>query len=428
MYQSGGAYGYRDQLQDAANMIMYDANIARHRILEACRHQYAEGDVMHWWHELPTGSRGVRTRCSDDLLWLAWALCEYCEKTGDLSLCDETVPYMRSAVLSEHEKSRYELVREHVGSESVLQHALRAMDLVQKRGVGKLGVFLIGEGDWNDGMDKVGIEGRGDSVWLSWFYAHTAERMSKLLEHRGESDKAREVALSGEEAARAADACFENDRYLRGSYDDGALLGSMRSEGCQIDSLVQSWSAFCESATKEQVDKAMDTALLRLYDEESGIIKLFDPPFDESTEDAGYIRSYGTGFRENGGQYTHAALWFASACLKTGRTMEGLKMLESMFGRTDSYYLTEPFVIAADIYSNTDRYGEGGWSWYTGSAAWFLRVVAEDLLGIMLKDGELSVKPKLPKDWYGYDAYVTDGEGVVRHVRVRGDKIEVKKM
>ena len=379
IYQSGGAYGFRDQLQDSVNLIPVGPEYAHERILSACAHQYLEGDVMHWWHE-GSPDRGVRTRCSDDLVWLPWAVCEYVDKVGDKSILGETAPYLVSEKLADSESSRYEAAVPE-GSGTVLEHAALALRLVIRRGVGRHGLPLMLAGDWNDGMDTVGIEGRGESVWLAWFFAHTARRFAHLLEAGGDKHGAAALLSAASRLGRAADRAWDGQWYLRGYFDDGSPLGSGRGHGCRIDSVAQSWAAMCAEASPEKVNAALDSALGRLFDRENGLVRLFDPPFGEGAERAGYIASYGPGFRENGGQYTHGAIWLAMACLKCGRRDEGLEILKALLPKGTERYGTEPYVLAADVYSNPDRKGQAGWSWYTGSAGWFFRVVTEYLSG-----------------------------------------------
>ena len=385
LYQSGGAVGFRDQLQDSANLLLIDPGLCRSQILDCCRHQYREGDVLHWWHRHPLGDRGVRTRCSDDLLWLVWALCEYTEATGDLRLCAVETPFLDSPVLQEDERDRYETPARSTESATVLEHALRAVQCAEARGFGEHGLPLMGSGDWNDGLDRVG----GESVWLGWFLSCVALRLSSLLERLDDSRAAHYRALS-EELGRDADETFNGRWYPRAWRSDGRALG----DGERIDSLSQSWAAFCPWATPEKVELALDSALSRLVDREHRLVKLLDPPY--GTEDSpGYLSGYGEGFRENGGQYTHGAVWLALACLKRGREREGRELLRLLLPETGDpkRYEAEPFVLPADVYSAEGREGTAGWTWYTGSAGWYFRAACEGLLGLRLRDGKLCAGP-----------------------------------
>lgn len=392
MYQSGGAFGFRDQLQDAVNLILVDPAIAKHRILDCCRHQYLEGDVMHWWHSTGGSDRGVRTRCSDDLLWLVWALCEYTEKTGDFDICNLAENYVNSKPLDAAEDDRYETPVLSPCTETVLQHAERAVDCCIARGTGPHGLLRFGSGDWNDGMNRIG----GESVWLSWFFAVSVRRFAELLSELCKPN-AGEYRSYAERIGKAADNAWDGQWYLRGYWADGEKLGSKTSEQCRIDSVSQSWACLCSDAQNSRADTALDSALKLLFDRKRGIVKLFDPPFYGGDRDPGYIRSYGPGFRENGGQYTHAAVWLALACFRRARKNDGWEILRALLpDNRGSEYLAEPFVIAADVYTAQGHVGEAGWSWYTGSSGWYFRVFAEELLGLRLWHGKLYILPLLP--------------------------------
>ncbi len=425
VYQSGGAFGFRDQLQDAVNLLLISPKYAREQIRLCCRHQYEEGDVMHWWHSLPGGDRGVRTRCSDDLLWLVWTLCEYVEKTGDASFCSEAENYVNSAVLSEGEYDRYETPALSSLCETVAGHAKRAVDMCISRGKGSHGLLYFGSGDWNDGMDKVG----GESVWLSFFFAETVKRFSDLLVLLCKPDAGYYRGVA-EEICRSADAAWDGAWYLRGYWPDGTPLGSAQSEECRIDSISQSWAAFCAGTSNSRIDTALESSLRELYDRDNGIVKLFTPPFSSGERNPGYIRSYGAGFRENGGQYTHAAIWLAMACIRRGRVEDGFSILRDLLPENHDLrrYLAEPFVIPADVYSNPGHMGEAGWTWYTGSAGWYFRAVCEELLGLKLWGGRLYIRPALPADLplchirlMGLNIVIDDGE-----ITVNGEKYDGK--
>ena len=392
IYQCGGAYGFRDQLQDAVNLICVDPAPARDQILRCCLRQYAEGDVQHWWHVLGGEARGLRTRCSDDLLWLPWALCEYVEKTGDRSVCGEQLPYLLSPPLHPEERDRFEAPISGDKKENVLRHCRRALALVMDRGRGEHGLLRMGAGDWNDGFDAVG----GESVWLSWFFLHVADRFNALCAGLDPALAVPEAFLGA--LAAACNAAWDGDHFLRGYYADGRPLGAGGDAECAIDSVAQSWAAFCDRADPEKVDTALSSALRQLFDREHGIVKLFDPPFAGKAK-PGYISSYGPGFRENGGQYTHAAVWLAQALLVRDRREEAWEVLSALLPaeKDPARYLCEPYVLAADVYAAPGHAGEGGWSWYTGAAGWLLRVVTEDLLGLRLRDGKLTAAPRLPE-------------------------------
>ena len=414
IYQSGGATGFRDQLQDAVNIMLLDSAPAKAQILDCCKHQYEQGDVMHWWHTLDSEAKGVRTHCSDDLLWLPWALSEYTEKTGDLSICDITVPWLTSAPLGIDERDRYEKAIYTELSSEVIVHAQKALDLVLERGTGSHGLLKMGTGDWNDGMDKVGIRGRGESVWLTWFFSHTAHRFAALLSARGQGKAAEKYETTAQSLGKSANEAWDGKWYLRGYYDKGTPLGSQTQPFCQIDSIAQSFSSLSPEAEKKRVNEALSSAFSRLFDRGSRIIRLFDPPFENAEPSPGYIESYGPGFRENGGQYTHGALWLAMALLRENRTDEAVELIQALLpdNRDLTNYEAEPFVLAADISSNPDCNGKAGWSWYTGSAGWFYRTVTEDLLGIKMQNGEVSVTPKLPSSWSGCKITLRDKNGI----------------
>ena len=413
IYQSGGATGFRDQLQDAVNLLLLDSAPARAQILDCCKHQYEQGDVMHWWHTLAQETKGVRTHCSDDLVWMPWALCEYCEKTGDLPVCDILVPWLCSPPLELDEHDRYEKAVYSESMSAVIMHAQKALDLVLERGVGAHGLSKIGTGDWNDGMDRIGVSGKGESVWLSWFVSHTAHRFAALLAVLGRGEEAEKYESAAKELGRSANIAWDGQWYLRGYYDKGSPVGSKGETFCQIDSIAQSFSSLCAEADKKRVNEALSSAVLRLFDRDNRIIRLFDPPFEDADPSPGYIESYGPGFRENGGQYTHGAVWLAMALLRENRTDEANELLESLLPdmRDLKNYEAEPYVLAADICSNPDCIGKAGWSWYTGSAGWFYRTVTEDLLGIKMNGGEISVSPKLPSNWEGCEITLRDKNG-----------------
>ncbi len=418
LYQSGGAYGFRDQLQDAVNLLLLTPDYARQQILACCAHQYVEGDVMHWWHPHPEGDRGIRSRCSDDLLWLPWALCEYCEATGDLSLCSQEVRYISSPPLAEDERDRYEIPEPSQASASVLFHARAALDCCISRGFGPHGLPLMGSGDWNDGMDRAG----GESVWLGWFFSSCALRFSALLEKLCKPNAGR-YGDYARAVGRAADEAWNGRWYRRGYWPDGSPLGG---DG-RIDSLPQSWAALNPFASPERVKTALDEALRRLLDEKAGLVRLFDPPFGPEEPSPGYISSYGEGFRENGGQYTHGAIWLAIALLRQNRPDEAWALLRLLLPENHDprRYEAEPFVLAADVYTAPGHEGEAGWTWYTGSSGWTFRAVVQEMLGLRLREGRLTVEPRLPAALPRCRVKWTDSAGQSHEIIVEKGEVRI---
>ncbi len=405
LYQQGGAYGFRDQLQDAANLLLINSSYLRERILDCCLHQYSEGDVMHWWH----GEKGLRTRCSDDLLWLVWALCRYVEATGDESLCRERVPYAVSPPLSDTEHDRYESPSRGE-SASVFEHAKAALERCILRGFGAHGLPYIGGGDWNDAINKAD----GESLWLGWFFSLCAEDLASLSERLKEPCSERYVEFSSR-VRKSAEKCFNGQFYPRGYLADGSPLGG----STRIDSVSQSWAAFCGA---DNAGTAVYAALSRLVDRQNGLVRLLWPPFSPDEPSVGYISSYGQGIRENGGQYTHGAIWLAIACFRLNRPDDGYRILEMLLpeNRDLSVYLAEPFVLPADVCSLGAHTGESGWTWYTGSSGWYFRAVTEYMLGLRLRNGRLTVSPCLPGCMDGFEA-----RWCGRHISVECGRIRV---
>ncbi len=426
MYQNGGAYGFRDQLQDVICLMQHHPELAKAQIKRASEHQFLEGDVQHWWH--PNGldgqcDKGVRTRCSDDLLWLPYAVCRYAEVTGDLDFLREESEYISSCPLKKGERERYELPQKSGVRENLIQHARRALDLALGRGAGEHGLSLIGGGDWNDGFDRLGADGRGESVWLTWFAAYTAERFSLLCSEIGERELSERYSASARGLAEAANSAWDGKWFLRAYFDDGTPIGRKGDAECEIDSIAQSFSAWSSYADKEKSEKAISSAVDILFDRSNKIVKLFSPPFSGEGMDPGYIRGYVPGVRENGGQYTHAAVWLALGCLKIGKANEAWEILSAILPSNHSLaqYKAEPFVLAADVYSNPLHVGRAGWNWYTGAAAWYFSVVEEELLGIKLRGGKLRLEPKLPDSWEGYCAVLKTPDAEF-HIKVERDE------
>ena len=422
LYQNGGAFGFRDQLQDAVNLLLLDSAPAREQIGRACAHQFAAGDVCHWWHAGTGPEHGVRTRISDDLLWLPWAVCEYVEKTGDAEILSAEYPFLAGEELEENEHDRYQPLEVSAERGTVLEHCRRALMRVLARGVGAHGLLLIGTGDWNDAFDRVGAQGRGESVWLTWFFAITARKFAALVGGHA----AEQLALAADHCTRAAEGAWDGAWYRRGYYDDGRPLGSAESDECRIDAIAQAFAALDTHADPGRVHTALTSAVEHLFDREHNVVRLFDPPITRRTPETGYVRSYGAGLRENGGQYTHGALWLAMALLRTGRTAEGAEILHAVLpaAHDPACYEGEPYVLAADI-AGGDNAGVAGWTWYTGAAGWYLRIAAEDLLGLHLRGGVLYPEPHLPAGWPECTVRWRDGAGMLHTVRLRPDGVTV---
>ncbi|MCL2567857.1 MAG: hypothetical protein FWE12_00250 [Oscillospiraceae bacterium] len=441
VYQCGGAYGFRDQLQDSTALIATSPEVTKNILLLAAAHQFEEGDVQHWWH--PSGlasvaDKGVRTRCSDDLLFLPYVLCEYVEKTGDATICEITAPYIRSPILEEREHERYESPAISERTEPLFGHAKRAIDLVLYRGAGRNGLALMGTGDWNDGMNLVGADGKGESVWLTWFLAHVLERFSDLCDRQGQTELAVYYRDEARRWGKAADEAWDGAWYLRGTYDNGKTLGSKADKECQIDAIAQGFSTMTRYADPQKVKTAIHSAISRLYDQEAGIIRLFTPSFADGAENPGYIRGYAPGLRENGGQYTHGILWLILGAFRAGLVDEGYAMLNAIIPahHDQAIYRGEPYVLAADVYSNPQHVGRAGWTWYTGASGWFWRIAMENLLGLNLRDGKLYIAPNLPKALSSYtvtwktqtetwNIEVKDGNITVNGKPYKGEGLEI---
>jgi cyclic beta-1,2-glucan synthetase len=405
-YQSGGAFGFRDQLQDAMAMIHTQPQLLREHLLLCAAHQFVEGDVQHWWH--PPSDRGVRTHCSDDYLWLPLATHRYVTATGDRSVLTEPAPFLEGRMLKPEEDSYYDMPGHSSQQADLYEHCVRAI----KRGLrfGEHGLPLIGTCDWNDGMDRVGNEGRGESVWLAFFLYEVLQRFAEVAQVHGDHafaatcrDEALKLAANVEQHA------WDGQWYRRAYFDDGTPLGSHTNDECQIDSISQSWGVLSGAADPQRTASAMKAVDERLVRRDYGLVQLLDPPFDKGVLNPGYIRGYVPGVRENGGQYTHAAIWTAMAFAKMGdgaRAWELLRMINPVrHGSTpqdSALYKVEPYVVAADVYAVAPHVGRGGWSWYTGSSGWMYRLIVESLLGIGLADERLTLAPHLPADWAGF--------------------------